>query len=293
MLDRPSSPRSEASPPLGHGGQGLRAAVGSAAAERRVARVLDDERSRELPPAAHRRGAAHPRPRPCCGAPARRWRPPDRCPPSSRGLDRPPSGSAPASAPGCRAIVMPLAVARLAAGVRRHRAARRAGPLRLATSAGATSEGIRLNINVLGEADPRRRRGASAASRPIIEQLRRARRRLRLREDLRDLRSPRRARLRPLGRPHRGAPRVRSSPRRPGTTRPSSSTSTWRSTATSHLTDRRVPRPARRARPRARSTPGIVLQAYLPDTGRGARGALLRGPSTGTSAPAAASRSAS
>ena len=122
----------------------------------------------------------------------------------------------PASRPRRRGVILPAADPAFAT----HVARRRAG-------------GHRLQRQPARRGDPRRRRGRRPARRsvPAAAPSRRA---LRVGEDLGAVREPRRARVRPLGRTHRRAAaracyRVAACSRR----RRSSSTSTWRSTATS------------------------------------------------------------
>ena len=111
---------------------------------------------------------------------------------------------------------------------------------------------------------PRRRRGGRAPARRADRPHATARRRLRVGEDLGALRQPRRAGLRPRGRPHRRPPahRLRRGRRAAGRC---SSTSTWRSTGTS-TSPSRPSAACSTSRPSTARRPGIVLQAYLPDT---------------------------
>ena len=105
-------------------------------------------------------------------------------------------------------------------------------PRSRATSPRRRAAGLDLNVNLLGEAilgDDE----ADARLVAVCDRLRRPDVRVRVGEDLRAVREPRRARVRPLGRAHRRAA-ARRVPRRDGAQlRRSSSISTWRSTATS------------------------------------------------------------
>ena len=130
--------------------------------------------------------------------------------------------------------------------------------------AGRRGDGFAVNVNLLGEAilgDDEAAARLDAAVRPDPP----ARRRLRLGEDLGAVRQPRRAGLRPRGRPHRRPPADRLRRRRGRSSRRCSSTSTWRSTATSTSPSTRSAG-CSTSRRSAACRPGIVLQAYLPDT---------------------------